>query len=118
MSLTSRGSYSVLFICLCGVLALTSRAQNIRSVNVSTAAGMAITGYVAAGGEQVTPSVPLPVFTCTVNEKHVSALSFRAELKGDSIRWESSTGLSGGLRVDSLFRHGWKATVTFHNVST
>jgi hypothetical protein len=78
---------------------------------------LAITGYVGAGGEQVTPLVPLPVFTCTVNEKPVSSLSFRAERIGDSIRWESSAGLSGGLRVDNGFRRGWKATVTFHNVS-
>ena len=117
MSLNFRGSRLVMSIFLCAVLALTADAQNIRSVNVSTSAGMAITSYVGVGGEQVTPSKPLPVFTCMVNEKLVSALSFRAERRGDSIRWESSAGLSGSLRVDKGFRRGWKATVTFHNAS-
>ena len=117
MSLTCRARNVTLFTLLCTALALTAGAQSIRSVNVSTSPGLAITSYVGAGGEKLTPSVPLPVFTCTVNEKPVSSLSFHAEQLGDSIRWESATGLSGGLRVDNGFRRGWKATVTFHNVS-
>ncbi len=117
MSPTFRSCHVVLSVFLCTVVAPAAGAQNIRSVTISTSPGMTITGYVGAGGEQVKLSVPLPVFTCTVNEKPVSALSFRAERTGDSIRWESSIGLSGGLRVDNGFGHGWKATVTFHNVS-
>ena len=101
----------------CCVLASTAGAQHIRSVELSALQGMGIVSYVDVRGENIRPALPLPVFTCTVDEKLISTLSFSAVREGDSIRWKSPAGLSGSLRADPGFHRGWKATVTFRNVS-
>jgi formylglycine-generating enzyme required for sulfatase activity len=78
---------------------------------------MGIIGYALAGGETLNLPAPFPVFTCMVNGRVISTLSFRAVREKDSIRWTSAAGLSGSVREDAGFRRGWKAIVTFRNVS-
>ncbi len=91
--------------------------QSLRTLDLSTGDALAITGFTGADGKHVALTPRVPLFTCTVNEKLVSALSCTAHNEGDSIRWSGPGGLNGSLRADRSFRQGWKALVTFRNSS-
>ncbi len=111
---------STLLCTLMFILALpVSRveAQRVRSLDVTTGAGIGVDGYTDATGTRISLSRRVPLFTFTVNEKLSSSLSCTARREGDSIRWTSASGFGGSLKVDREFRRGWKGAITFRNSS-
>jgi gamma-glutamyl hercynylcysteine S-oxide synthase len=92
-------------------------AQNLRSLDITTRSGLSVEGCVTATGERAEFTPPLPLFTFEVNDKLVSSHTGRASREGDSLRWFSTTGFAATLKVDRSFTRGWKALVTFTNVS-
>jgi gamma-glutamyl hercynylcysteine S-oxide synthase len=94
------------------------QAQSVRSLDVTTAAGMGVDGYTDAAGKRIAVSPRVPLFTFTVNEKLWSSLSCSARREGDSVRWTSTSGFGGTIRVDREFKRGWKGVITFRNTSS
>ena len=92
-------------------------AQRVRSLDVTTGAGIGVDGYTDPTGKRISLSRRVPLFTFTVNEKLSSSLSCTARREGDSIRWTSASGFGGSLKVDREFRRGWKGAITFRNSS-
>jgi iron(II)-dependent oxidoreductase len=104
-------------VVLLGLYAATVSGQQIRSLNLSTARGLEVTGYVGSDGEQRRIGSSLPLFTCTVNDSLVTSLTFSTQASGDSIGWRDASRIAGSVRLEGLPGRGVKALVTFRNIS-
>jgi gamma-glutamyl hercynylcysteine S-oxide synthase len=92
-------------------------AQSIRELGISTQRGLSVNSYVEGNGRRAALSVPLPLFTFELNDTVVSALNFKVEQGGDSLRWSHGSGINGSLKIEPDFARGWKARLTFRNSS-
>ena len=93
-------------------------AQSIKTLNLSTGRGLAVTGYSRGTGGQIRCNDTLPFFTFELNDTLATSLSGIAVPGKDSIRWISSTGIEGSLKIEKEFGRGWKGSFTFRNTST
>jgi formylglycine-generating enzyme required for sulfatase activity len=89
----------------------------MQSLDLSAGKGVLVTGFTGVGGTKTAVSPHVPLFSCTVNDKLISAASFTATSGGDSIRWSGPGGLTGSVRIERSFTQGWKGLVTFRNTS-
>jgi gamma-glutamyl hercynylcysteine S-oxide synthase len=105
--------FTILLLCTPLLLA----AQNIRSVELKTKQGLALVSYRRESGEKFSWKKPLPLFTGAVNEILRSSLNVQARQSGDSITWVSDFGLAGSVKAQPASARGWKAIMTFRNIS-
>ena len=96
----------------------TASAQHIKGLDFSTAPGLAVRGHTTADGRKIVWMNSVPLFSCEVNDTLLfSALSADAASEGDSIRWTSTAGIAGSVKVQKGFNRGWKAMLTIRNNS-
>jgi len=92
-------------------------AQNGLALELGTRSGFAVLSCRDRNGTAVQPSFPLPVFTLELNDTLTSALSASVTKVGDSVQFSLGGRIHGTLREVLGFARGWKAVVTFRNVT-
>ncbi len=107
----------VLSAILCFTVSTVSIAQFISSVELTTVKGLGVTGYTSRSGAGISGKDTLPLFSFELNDTVITSLSVNAVVEGDSIRWTSSKGIAGSVKIEKNFNRGWKATVTFLNTT-
>ncbi|MEW6062243.1 MAG: sulfatase-modifying factor protein, partial [Bacteroidota bacterium] len=110
---------NISFLCfLLAVFVTSSVAQHISSLNLTTVKGIGVAGYTTKEGVSIVHTDTLPFFTFELNDDVVSSLSTEAKWEGDSIRWSTSNGITGSVKIEKNFSRGWKAIVTFINTTS
>lgn len=94
------------------------QSQSLKTLDISTARGLVVTGFRSGTGAQSPCKDTLPLFTFELNDTVVSSFRFSAAKEKDSIRWTHPSGIVGSIRILQNFDRGWKALIMFRNSST
>lgn len=105
------------FVLSCLFSISLSQAQSLQTLEISTARGLAVTGFQSGTGTKSICNDTLPLFTFELNDTLVSSFRFSAVQEKDSLRWTHKPGIEGSVRIQRNFDRGWKAIVTFLNAS-
>ncbi|MCX6134234.1 MAG: SUMF1/EgtB/PvdO family nonheme iron enzyme [Ignavibacteriales bacterium] len=93
------------------------QGQSLKTLDISTAWGLAVTGFRSGTGAHYGCDDTLPLFTFELNDTVVSSFAVSAVQEKDSIRWTHGSGIEGSVRIQGDFSLGWKALLTFRNAS-
>jgi gamma-glutamyl hercynylcysteine S-oxide synthase len=115
--LAIRNQYRVFPFVVALGLSTLCHAQSIKSLDLSTARGLAVDAYVTGDGNRVACKETLPLFTFELNDTVVSAFRLIGSRGGDSLSWIHSSGINGLVRIEKGFGKGWKALLAFRNMS-
>jgi iron(II)-dependent oxidoreductase len=114
----SSGSFSRISALILALgIATLCNGQSIKTLELSTAQGLSVRGFVEGDGNRIACRETLPLFTFELNDSVISAFSLNAGGGGDSLFWTHNSGINGSLKIERGFARGWKAQLTFHNSS-